>query len=217
MGSTTSVIEQKQLFNQITECLDENISLKEDESPSKNEQQDVDIYNRVNDLYQKWLYQQFMGKSVIRTPLIDFEKHFLLSLDDGKTPFLIDESSDKKLLTYYSYQHTSILDAKKVVTDYLIKKQPLIECMDYCRRCLVNAMKHGKLLVIHLDTSAPDFINTFNDDNLQKTTKLDDPSLAYFPIDLFYEGGKRLISNDWVKRLFREDDMLPHKNFAICR
>lgn len=230
MGSTSSIVDQKQLFSQITECLEENNTAKEIEYPSKSgktiatenydnnsNNNDVDLYNKINHLYQKWLYQQNIEKSLIRTLLVDFEVPFNSIFTAGKTPVIVDESSDNKIITYFSYQHTSILDGKKLVTDYLIRKQPLIECLDYCRRCLVNAMKHGKLLVINMGNSAPDFINTFNDDNLRRLTKVEDTNLAYFPLDVFYEGGGRLKSNEWVKRLFREEDMMPHKNFAICR
>ncbi len=187
------------------------------ENYSNNSNNDVDLYNKINHLYQKWLYQQNIEKSLIRTPLVDFEVPFNSIFTASKTPVIVDESSDNKIITYFSYQHTSILDGKKLVTDYLIRKQPLIECLDYCRRCLVNAMKHGKLLVINMGNSAPDFINTFNDDNMRRLTKVEDTNLAYFPLDVFYEGGSRLKSNEWVKRLFREEDMMPHKNFAICR
>jgi hypothetical protein len=116
------------------------------------------------------------------------------------------------------------------VTDYLIKKISLEECLEYCRRLLVNAMKHGKLLIIDLGNSAPDFLSTFNDENLRtvkkkgskieetKSNKQEQGDISYFPLDIFFEGGKRIREDtELIKKLFRDEDMAPHKNFAICR
>lgn len=40
---------------------------------------------------------------------------------------------------------------------------------------------------------------------------------AYFPLILFENGGKKLIVEEWVRLLWRDEDYKPHKNFAICR
>ena len=40
---------------------------------------------------------------------------------------------------------------------------------------------------------------------------------AYFPREVFIEGGRALKGGGWPERLFREEDMKPHKNFAYCR
>jgi len=120
-------------------------------------------------------------------------------------------------------------------------------------------MKYGKLLVIRLGTSAPDFVHTFSDDAMRIDTSR--VSSAYFPLLVFQQAGSllhdtkiefgdsRKVSSkqhstsgasaaqldkinstegidtcsketavvSWAERLFREEDMRPHKNFALCR
>jgi hypothetical protein len=157
-----------------------------------------------------------ISSNVIRTPLMEFEKPLEDVFSADITPIIIDPSDDNKILTYYSYQHTEILECKKLISDYLIKKVPLEECLDYCRRLLVNSMKHGKTLIINLGNTAADFIHTFNDESLW-TKNPSQRGLHYFPLDVFSQGGRLMRENDWPMKLFRETDMQPHKNFAICR
>ena len=210
MGSTSSVLDQKQLYDEIKSCLDGKDNEREDSLEN-------DLLMTVNEAYQNWLYKQYMKSSVVTVNLVEFESPLENIFQSGLTPFIIDQSPDRKVVTFFSYQHTEIIDGKRLVTDYLIRKRPLKECLNYCRLLLVNAMKHGKLLVIHLGESAPDFMNVFNDGYLKNIGQLENPDESYFPIDALYEGGSRMKNNEWVKRLFREEDMLPHKNFAICR
>ena len=40
---------------------------------------------------------------------------------------------------------------------------------------------------------------------------------AYFPLEALERGGEGLKAGGWAERLFREEDMKPHKNFAYCR
>ena len=40
---------------------------------------------------------------------------------------------------------------------------------------------------------------------------------AYFPLEALERGGEGLKKGGWAERLFREEDMKPHKNFAYCR
>ena len=40
---------------------------------------------------------------------------------------------------------------------------------------------------------------------------------AYFPLEALERGGEGLKTEGWAERLFREEDMKPHKNFAYCR
>lgn len=132
--------------------------------------------------------------------------------------------------------------------------------LDTARKALVTAMKFGKLLVIRLGTSAPDFLHVFSDQALGiDTTRA---GSAYFPLEVFYQAGSLLHDADafasaddasrrvtqasaklsmvassstgeiattervekapmkaptWAERLYREEDMKPHKNFALCR
>lgn len=208
MGSAPSRDDQKELYHQVKEFVDEHSGKLED----------AELYDQVNQIYQRWHFKQAINSTLITSPLIKLEYHVDSIYSSGLTPFILDASEDNKVLTFYSYQHTEILDCKKIVTDHLIKKVPLDECLEYCRRLLVNCMKHGKTLVINLGATATDFVNIFNDDNLRKHNKTAIPEdKASFPLDLFYGGGERLRNQEWANKLYRESDMAPHKNFAICR
>jgi hypothetical protein len=227
MGSATSTLEKKDLYYQIKGILDQ------DSSGDEENVNDQVTYQTINDVYQKWYYKQFVNRhNIVRAPLIRLEETLDKCFRTGRTPIILDNSEDRKVLTFYSYQHTSIIDCTKLVTDHLVRKIPLKECLEYCRRLLVNAMKHGKLLIIDLGNSAPDFLSIFNDDNLRTVKKkareqgvgerqpktLEHEDIAYFPLDVLFEGGKQIREDtEVIKRLFREEDMAPHKNFAICR
>ena len=157
---------------------------------------------------------------VLVCDLLGFEDDIQKIFDQGLTPLLLDSSPDDKACTYFSYQPDYvILEAKTMVVE-LSKGLPLVQTMEYARRYLVNAMKHGKTLVIRLDSSVPDFMGKFNDRVLAKIGfDVDAKEGAYFPLELFHGGGKliRDETNGWPERLFREEDMKPHKNFSYCR
>lgn len=154
--------------------------------------------------------------NILFSELIDLEKNLELAFQSGRTPLILDASSDDKICTFYSYQIDAIiLEAKALILEG--SRQTLVQVMEKARRCLVNAMKFGKLLVIRLGTSSPDFREKFNDDNLRLCDPTVDSHISYFPKETFYSGGSALHSENWVKKLFREEDMKPHKNFAICR
>ena len=152
--------------------------------------------------------------------LLEFEEAIQKIFDMGLTPLLLDASLDDKACTYFSYQPDFvILEAKNMIVQFS-KGLSLVQTLEYARRYLVNAMKHGKTLIIRLDSAVPDFTGKFNDGALAKlgfdvTAK----ESAFFPLELFRGGGAELRdeSNGWPERLFREEDMKPHKNFSYCR
>ena len=154
---------------------------------------------------------------VIFSELTELERNLEIAFRSGHTPLILDTSPDDRVCTFYSYQVDAIiLEAKSMIIES--SRQPLITVLEKARRCLVNAMKFGKLLVIRLGSSSPDFRNYFNDDKLREVDQLAaDSDISFFPRELFQSGGSQLISEQWVRRLFREEDMKPHKNFAICR
>lgn len=156
-----------------------------------------------------------LQNEVIYSRLIDLESSLEKAFRTGRTPLILDTSNDDQVCTFYSYQvNAIILETKGMI----LSRQPLLKCMEAARNCLVNAMKFGKLLVIRLGTSSPDFRGKFNDENLKEVDiTLRDSLLSYFPIEVFLSGGLQLHDEFWVRKLFREEDMKPHKNFAICR
>jgi hypothetical protein len=162
------------------------------------------------------LVENNLTDDILFSELIELEKNLELAFQSGRTPLILDISPDDKICTFYSYQIDAIiLEAKALILEG--SRQTLVQVMEKARKCLVNAMKYGKLLVIRLGTSSPDFREKFNDDNLRLCDPTVDSNLAYFPKETFYSGGSQLHSEEWAKKLFREEDMKPHKNFAICR
>lgn len=178
---------------------------------------------------------------VIHCDFVDIRDYMEKAFSTGKTPLIIDTSDDEKVCTYLSYQTDhSILEAKSMILK--LASHSLLDALEYARRMLVNAMKHGKTLVIRMGTSAPDFKSTFHDDNLHKLLNqenctdfktcesktnyesIDVKKNHYFPKEAILEGGRLLrdvgSSRDfqtWADKLFREEDSFPHKNIAYCR
>jgi hypothetical protein len=118
-------------------------------------------------------------------------RHFVeLAFLTGKTPILIDNSQDEKVITYYSYQTDSILlEAKSMILQQA--SGSLQSAMEIGRKALANAMRHGKTLIVRMGQSAPDFRNTLNDRVLQSKMKdLDLTDISFFPEDVFVEAGR---------------------------
>jgi hypothetical protein len=68
------------------------------------------------------------------------------------------------------------------------------------------------------DNSINNNIDNNNDNNVNKYN--DDKHIhpqSFFPPEVFIESGSQLKLDGWSDRIFREEDMKPHKNFAICR
>jgi hypothetical protein len=148
----------------------------------------------------------------------DLEDGVLRAFQSTKTPLLFDSSSEEIVFTFYSYQTDVILlDAKAIIMR--MQNESLEIAMEIARRCLVNAMKFGKTLVIRMGTSAPDFRQTFNDENLRRVHPQIDENISYFPKELFIGGGQLIRENGdyWAYKLFRDADMYPHRNVAYCR
>ena len=240
------------------------------------------MYEKANHTYKTWYKDVKLKENVDFCELVDFEEALEAAFKTGKTPLLLDSSPDDKVCTFFSYQpDVVILDAKSLVMASKATKSAkkgkgttsvdvdaVLGVMDAARKTLVNAMKFGKLLVIRLGTSSPDFVHTFSDDAMRiDTSKV---SSAYFPLLVFQQAGSllhdtkidfgesRKVSTkqpssssasatqqediiaiastnlsaantidgaqdktkavaSWAERLFREEDMRPHKNFALCR
>lgn len=140
------------------------------------------------------------------------------AFDSSRTPLLLDPSAEEIVCTFYSYQPDVILlEAKAMVMT--LHNQSLEKAMEMARKSLVNAMKYGKTLVIRMGTSAPDFRETFNDENLRRVHGHISEELSYFPKEVFIGGGRviREHADEWAYKLFREADMSPHRNVAYCR
>jgi hypothetical protein len=108
MGSAASTVEERDLYYQAKTILDHDLT-ENDESLN-----DQGTYQKVNEVYQRWYFKQFINSNnVARAPLIQLEETLEKCFQAGRTPIILDNSEDKKVLTFYSYQHTSIIDCKK--------------------------------------------------------------------------------------------------------
>lgn len=204
MGSSASVVDQRQLYEQ---CRAQYVQ-------SECDVRDFEAhFNQMQEIYESWQKSIVVRDSVILSELTSLESNLESAFQTGLTPLIVDSSDDDKVCTFFSYQPDAIiLEAKSMVLEGT--KLPLVNILEKARRTLVNAMKHGKLLVIRLGTAAPDFMHTFNDESISKDSA---DKNRYFPLEVFQQGGKLLHDDCWIEKLFREEDMKPHRNFAICR
>lgn len=255
MGVASSLVDEQMLF----------VQLKAEYESKAPKLSDSDMYLRMRAIYDKWQCTVLLRREVLFTELVSFEYTLETAFRTGRTPLIVDESGDDRVCTFFSYQpDVIILEAKAMVVNSLKLKQSarrkdITVPLENARRALVTAMKFGKLLVIRLGTTAPDFVGLFNDRHLPKEGEEDrDTSgagTAFFPLEVFFNGGSLFhdivdCSNPtgtmpttpvmpptsstivtgggggvakedrqctWAERLFREEDMRPHRNFALCR
>lgn len=176
-----------------------------------------ELYQRVVGSIIHWNRKVELRNNAIFCQLVDVDDAVESAFQTGLTPLIVDQSPDDKVSTYYSYQpNMVILESKTMIMDHFVKNNSVLQCLEYARRRLVTAMKYGKTLVVRMSTSSPDFQTIFRDEcvpGLDNSEKMS----AFFPLDAIIEGGKRLHEDGWADRLFREDDMKPHKNFCLCR
>ena len=207
MGAGSSIEEQKALFHSL---VDLNKKSEREEEEDESDESENALYEQTNKVIKEWNRRRERLATTIYSELIELEKNLDKALTANLTPLILDRSSDDRVCTFFSYQPDAIiLEAKQLVilegASRGAKSRGSREyCLEIARKTLVNAMKHGKLLVIRLGTTAPDFIGKFTDD-------------SHFPLEVFFQAGAALRSEEWVQKLFREDDSFPHKNFAICR
>lgn len=198
----------------------------EDTLESSKSVMNTTLYENVSKLYERWAKLTALKRRAISVKLTSLEWGMKKAFETGKTPLIIDSYPGDRVSTFYSYQPDAVLlDAKVLVVEG--SKKPLVDSLDYARKILVNAMKHGKLLVIRLGTTAPDFRTHFNDDYLFQDSRSSDKVMkavaiankqpAYFPREVLFNSGAALKEGDWADKLFREEDTFPHKNFAMCR
>jgi len=231
MGATASVAEEKELFNKLKIILDEkklcdDSDLRDEDTDEVGDDNYVEYdptiankqdsqYLKAQMAYSQWYFLLQLKKNVFFSTLLDFELVLEKAFSTGLTPLISDCSLDDKICTFYSYQTNAIiLEVKILLMDSM--RRTTLYCLDMLRKSLVNAMKYGKLLVIRLDTTAPDFLHKWNDGS--QKINYDAEKIGYFPLETLLEGGKTLRTNElYAKLLFREEDMKPHRNVAFCR
>ena len=95
-----------------------------------------------------------------------YERGLLLAFErchaQHKTPLLLDDKADALVDTYYSYQASIVIEAKRLVLDVAMKRKTHEEVMESLRRELVAAMRFGHVLYVRLGDSAADFRTMFN-------------------------------------------------------
>ena len=133
------------------------------------------------------------------------------AISNGKTPLIIDNSEDDKVNTFFSYRSAVILDGKKMGLDMALKNTPVSEIMEKSREKLVRAIKYRYPLIIALTKSVTDFATTFTDEACGKTENSQGLDFqggrrSYFPLSVFINGGKGMLSDSALNRLFTEED-----------
>ena len=79
----------------------------------------------------------------------------------GKTPLLVDNSEDRVVDTYFSYQQAQILEAKKFVVE---ERQGMARSaiLERARAQLVKALRLGQIVYMRLSNSACDFCHKYS-------------------------------------------------------
>jgi hypothetical protein len=145
---------------------------------------------------------QLSVKEIELTALLD---ECELAVSEGKTPLVIDNSDDNKVDTFFGYRSFPVIDGKKMGLDKSMRKIPVPEIMEEARKKLVLAIKIGMPCCIAMTKSCTDFAMTFNDTKARELYGL--PSdLSFLPIELFDNGGKKLLSNEFLEALIRKGD-----------
>jgi hypothetical protein len=124
----------------------------------------------------------------------------------GKTPLLID-TADKVCDTFFSYQASLVLEAKKLVLDCVQKRQTREQALEHCRTQLVSAMRYGQTLYVRLADSACDFNSQFSSEDAFPLAVFDRECVA--ALQEYREGTG---SNLWqaphpLARVLREGDL----------
>lgn len=132
---------------------------------------------------------------------------------DRKTLLLIDETEDEVSLSLSQRSPaTVVLDAHKMNLNRTIKKRPVAALLEEARHTLMYAMKYGKILVIRMGKSIPDFLNVYNDDCCQDLIRSDKvppfAELEYLPRDLLLDSGTLLKLSPRPESLFRREDFV---------
>lgn len=162
-------------------------------------------------------------KTVVKSvPLTDLLTVVEAAVKNGKTPLVVDNSEDCKVDTFFSYRSAVVIDGKKMGLDKSMRSVPVSEIMESTRSKLVGALKLGYPLVIALTKSVTDFATTFSDEackSKEDGNGLDfkDGSQSYFPQEVFKGAGRGLLSDEWLNKLFRDEDKKDTSGFAMSR
>ena len=121
----------------------------------------------------------------------------------GKTPLLIDNSEDRLIDTFYSYQQVQVLEAKRMVLDEA-KGTARAAVLERARVQLVNAMRFGQVLYVRLANTACDFSNKYSGADTLPLELFDASAVALLnekfgsaPADVADEQARHVGANLW--------------------
>ena len=108
-----------------------------------------------------------------------------------------------------------MLDGKKMGLDKSMKKIPVADIMEEARSKLASALKMGAPFIVAMTKSCTDFALTFTDAVAKVGHGLGEGS--YIPIEMFEEGGKKLLADSFLEALIRPQERADTSGFAVCR
>ena len=119
----------------------------------------------------------------------------------GKTPLILDNSSEQKVRVFMEYKHR-LQDVSALTIPFGKSGLRSKDVLENCRKTLVGALKSGTTMAFYLGDA-----NIEHADFKKKLCKKD-----VFPVDTFTNAGKRLMQNGpdgepRYKQLFREEDL----------
>ena len=156
------------------EPVDAGAKPSDKDSPAAKKPSPTEVFWAEQDKEVCWSVPMAHGASM--PWLKTHERGMLLAIERaramGKTVLLVDPSPDKLIDTYYAYQSSQVIEAKRLVLDEVTGARSQAEILEGLRQQLVAAMRYGQTLYIRLADSACDFSHAYSDE-------------AHFPLALF--------------------------------
>ncbi len=130
-----------------------------------------------------------------------------------KTILLVDDTEDEDSAEYFANSdRVIVLDGVKIYSDRIIKKFPMQRILEDIRCTLVDAMTHGKVVVVRLQDTAADFLS-LDDAHCPDLDPMFESYPPYGPLtytpDLWLLRGGQLLKQDaqWPRRMLRRHDL----------
>jgi hypothetical protein len=95
----------------------------------------------------------------------DLEVAIEKAISSGKTPLVLDGTSDKAVDAHFLYAPATIVEAKQLVLQVRQAGVSLDDAREGLRKQLMHAMRYGHILVVRLANSAADFKGTYCTDD----------------------------------------------------
>jgi hypothetical protein len=133
--------------------------------------------------------------------------------EDGTYIFLDPRGRLTRHLQTSLEEELVTLDGTKMHHDIWTCKRDLVLVLDEARRKLVHCMQQGKILLIALGKSCPDFLGLLNDTYLAENEGIEmvqepmfNEPISFLPRGFMLNQGRAMTEHPWPEQLFRRVD-----------